>query len=245
MPRFFINPESWDTDDLKLEGDEFHHCINVLRLQNGDPITIFNGQGIEMETTINFISKKIAYLNVQECKQLPSAKTKIALGQAIPKGKNMDLIIEKATELGVTQIYPIISERTIIRLNEKESIKKQEKWQRVAIEACKQSGQNWLPKVNQPQKISSIIESTFKEFDLVLIASLQEGAEHFKSILSKIGNTNLESVLIVIGPEGDLTPSETNKIIEAGAKPMTLGPITLRSETAAIYAISIIAHELF
>ena len=80
---------------------------------------------------------------------------------------------------------------------------------------------------------------------MVLIASLQEGAEHFKSILSKIGITNLESVLIVIGHEGDLTPSETNKIIEAGAKPMTLGPITLRSETAAIYAISIIAHELF
>ena len=245
MPRFFINPESWDTDDLKLDGDEFHHCINVLRLQEGDPIIIFNGQGIEMETIINSVSKKTAYLNGQGQKQSPSAKTKIALGQAIPKGKNMDLIIEKATELGVNQIYPIVTERTIIRLNEREIIKKQGKWQRVAIEACKQSGQNWLPKVNKPQKISSILESTFKEFELVLIASLQESAEHLKSILSTIRNKNLESVFILIGPEGDFTPSETNKIIEAGAKPMTLGPITLRSETAAIYAISIIAHELF
>ena len=75
MPRFFINPESWDTDDLKLEGDEFHHCINVLRLQEGDPIIIFNGQGTEMETTINSVSKKTAYLNGQGQKQSPSAKT--------------------------------------------------------------------------------------------------------------------------------------------------------------------------
>ena len=85
MPRFFINPESWDTDDLRLEGDEFHHCINVLRLQNGDPITIFNGQGIEMETTINSISKKIAYLNGQECKQLLSAKQELHWDRPFPK----------------------------------------------------------------------------------------------------------------------------------------------------------------
>ena len=246
MPRFFINPESWDTDDLKLEGDEFHHCVNVLRLQSGDPVVIFDGLGMEIQTSIKDISKKVAYLDLNNQERIisPTRKTKIALAQAIPKGKNMDLIIEKGTELGVNHIYPFISERTIIRLNQSDSIKKQEKWQRVAIEACKQSGQNWLPKVEQPQKLLSMIDSLIHEFDLVLIASLQPAAKHLKQILLNRTTKHPESILILIGPEGDFTLSETAKAIGAGAESMTLGPITLRTETAAIYSLSIVAHEL-
>ena len=246
MPRFYIDPESWDESNLRLEGDEFHHCVNVLRLQSGDPVIIFDGLGMEIQTSIKDISKKVAYLDLNNQERIisPTRKTKIALAQAIPKGKNMDLIIEKGTELGVNHIYPFISERTIIRLNQSDSIKKQEKWQRVAIEACKQSGQNWLPKVEQPQKLLSIIDSLIHEFDLVLIASLQPAAKHLKQILLNRTTKHPESILILIGPEGDFTLSETAKAIGAGAESMTLGPITLRTETAAIYSLSIVAHEL-
>lgn len=246
MPRFYIDPESWDESNLKLEGDEFHHCVNVLRLQSGDPVVIFDGLGMEIQTSIKDISKKVAYLDLNNQERIisPTRKTKIALAQAIPKGKNMDLIIEKGTELGVNHIYPFISERTIIRLNQSDSIKKQEKWQRVAIEACKQSGQNWLPKVEQPQKLLSMIDSLIHEFDLVLIASLQPAAKHLKQILLNRTTKHPESILILIGPEGDFTLSETAKAIGAGAESMTLGPITLRTETAAIYSLSIVAHEL-
>ena len=246
MPRFYIDPESWDESNLRLEGDEFHHCVNVLRLQSGDPVVIFDGLGMEIQTSIKDISKKVAYLDLNNQERIisPTRKTKIALAQAIPKGKNMDLIIEKGTELGVNHIYPFISERTIIRLNKSDSIKKQEKWQRVAIEACKQSGQNWLPKVEQPQKLLSMIDSLIHEFDLVLIASLQPAAKHLKQILLNRTTKHPESILILIGPEGDFTLSETAKAIGAGAESMTLGPITLRTETAAIYSLSIVAHEL-
>ena len=246
MPRFYIDPESWDESNLRLEGDEFHHCVNVLRLQSRDPVVIFDGLGMEIQTSIKDISKKVAYLDLNNQKRIisPSPKTKIALAQAIPKGKNMDLIIEKGTELGVNHIYPFISERTIIRLNQSDSIKKQEKWQRVAIEACKQSGQNWLPKVEQTQKLLSMIDSLIHEFDLVLIASLQSEAKHLKQILLNRSTKHPESILILIGPEGDFTLSETAKAIGAGAESMTLGPITLRTETAAIYSLSIVAHEL-
>ncbi len=246
MPRFYIDPESWDESNLRLEGDEFHHCVNVLRLQSGDPVVIFDGLGMEIQTSIKDISKKVAYLDLNNQERIisPTRKTKIALAQAIPKGKNMDLIIEKGTELGVNHIYPFISERTIIRLNQSDSIKKQEKWQRVAIEACKQSGQNWLPKVEQPQKLLSMIDSLIHEFDLVLIASLQPAAKHLKQILLNRTTKHPESILILIGPEGDFTLSETAKAIGAGAESMTLGPITLRTETAAIYSLSIVAHEL-
>lgn len=246
MPRFYIDPESWDESNLRLEGDEFHHCVNVLRLQSGDPVVIFDGLGMEIQTSIKDISKKVAYLDLNNQERIisPTRKTKIALAQAIPKGKNMDLIIEKGTELGVNHIYPFISERTIIRLNQSDSIKKQEKWQRVAIEACKQSGQNWLPKVEQPQKLLSMIDSLIHEFDLVLIASLQPAAKHLKQILLNRTTKHPESILILIGPEGDFTLSETAKAIGAGAESMTLGPITLRTETAAIYSLSVVAHEL-
>ena len=246
MPRFYIDPESWDESNLRLEGDEFHHCVNVLRLQSGDPVVIFDGLGMEIQTSIKDISKKVAYLDLNNQERIisPTRKTNIALAQAIPKGKNMDLIIEKGTELGVNHIYPFISERTIIRLNQSDSIKKQEKWQRVAIEACKQSGQNWLPKVEQPQKLLSMIDSLIHEFDLVLIASLQPAAKHLKQILLNRTTKHPESILILIGPEGDFTLSETAKAIGAGAESMTLGPITLRTETAAIYSLSIVAHEL-
>ena len=246
MPRFYIDPESWDESNLRLEGDEFHHCVNVLRLQSGDPVVIFDGLGMEIQTSIKDISKKVAYLDLNNQERIisPTRKTKIALAQAIPKGKNMDLIIEKGTELGVNHIYPFITERTIIRLNQSDSIKKQEKWQRVAIEACKQSGQNWLPKVEQPQKLLSMIDSLIHEFDLVLIASLQPAAKHLKQILLNRTTKHPESILILIGPEGDFTLSETAKAIGAGAESMTLGPITLRTETAAIYSLSVVAHEL-
>jgi 16S rRNA (uracil1498-N3)-methyltransferase len=244
MPRFYIKPESWDPNHLALKGDEFHHCVNVLRLETGNQIVIFNGNGEEITSTIKSISKDEVKLKIHKQAQSERPKTRICIGQAVPKGKNMDLIIEKSTELGAAEIYPIISERTIIRLNKKESLKKREKWQRVAIEACKQSGQNWLPTVNQPQNLMSLFESTVGEFDLILIASLQHDSQHFKKILSEFPGDRLNSVLILIGPEGDYTPSEIKFAVDSGSKPMSLGPITLRSETAAIYSLSIIAHEL-
>ena len=244
MPRFYIKPESWDPNHLVLKGDEFHHCVNVLRLETGNQIVIFNGNGEEITSTIQSISKDEVKLIIHKKTQSERPKTRICIGQAVPKGKNMDLIIEKSTELGTAEIYPIISERTIIRLNEKESLKKREKWQRVAIEACKQSGQNWLPTVNQPQNLMSLFESTVGEFDLIVIASLQDDSQHFKKILSEFQGDRLNSVLILIGPEGDYTPSEIKFAVDSGSKPMSLGPITLRSETAAIYSLSIIAHEL-
>mgnify|MGYP003326543978 CR=1 FL=1 len=113
-------------------------------------------KGEELTAIIKSISKEEIQLKSQSHIQSEKLKTRICIGQAVPKGKNMDLIIEKSTELGAAEIYPIISERTIIRLNEKEGLKKTEKWQRIAIEACKQSGQNWLPLVNPPQNLKKL-----------------------------------------------------------------------------------------
>ncbi len=246
MHRFYITPENWNPAALTLDAAESHHCLNVLRCQLGDKVAAFNGQGSEATATISGTDKKAVSLKTITSTKSPPLRAQITLGQAIPKGKNMELIVEKATELGAAAIIPLLSERTVVSLKPHEATKKQEKWQRTATEACKQSGQNWLPKVHLPQTAETFLASSPKA-DLLAIASLEGNARSIKETLAEItehAGTAPQSALILIGPEGDFTPSEINKALSAGFRPLTLGPIVLRTETAAIYTLSVLAHEL-
>jgi 16S rRNA (uracil1498-N3)-methyltransferase len=244
MPRFFVQPHAWNPDQLALDAAETHHALDVLRMKAGERATLFNGQGAEATVEIAAVDKgKIALKKISVAKSAPVA-CHITLGQAIPKGKNMDLIVEKATELGAAAIVPLLSERTVVRCDEGEALAKREKWQRVAIEAAKQCGQNWLPTVAKPQTPKELFQSGEK-YDLQLIASLQPDSRHLKQVLAEAGVKRPARVLILVGPEGDFTPAEVNLAKNAGCRPITLGPIILRSETAAIYCLSVLSHELF
>ncbi len=173
----------------------------------------------------------------------PALPFRITLGQAIPK-KSMDLIVQKATELGVASIVPLASERTLVKLDD--DSKKMDRWREIALESCKQCGNNWLPEIQPPQKARAFLEALPK-FDLKLIASLQPDAKPLKSILSStspLQSSNSPTLLILIGPEGDFTPAELNLAKSAGCLPLSLGPLVLRAETAAIYTLSILHHEL-
>ena len=242
MHRFYITPENWDPTALVLDPGESHHCLNVLRCQLGDKVVAFNGQGAEATATISGTDKKAVSLETISASKNPTLRAQITLGQAVPKGKNMDLIVEKATELGAAGIVPLLSERTVVSLKPDEATKKQEKWQRTAIEACKQSGQDWLPKIHAPQTVEKFLASAPKA-DLLVIASLEGNARSIKETLASLEDTP-KSALVLIGPEGDFTPSEINRALSAGFLPITLGPIVLRTETAAIYTISVLGHEL-
>src|SRR5256885_15307672 len=151
MHRFYIPLENWNLDHLALDEAETHHALDVLRLKTGDRVVVFNGRGVEATAEISEISKKSITLRRLHHSKSPPLACEITLGQAIPKGKNMDLIIQKATELGATAIAPLLSERTVIQVDDEDSAKKQSKWQTVAIEAAKQCGQNWLPTVHAPR----------------------------------------------------------------------------------------------
>jgi 16S rRNA (uracil1498-N3)-methyltransferase len=196
--------------------------------------------------------------------QTPPLRCHITLAQAIPKGKNMDLIVQKAVEIGAAEIAPLISERTIVDLDSAAAGQKQAKWQQVAIEAAKQCGQNWLPQVHTPRKLKQFFDVATglrsvpekdtshrdvatTSFNLQLIGSLQSDAVHLKKILAEYSNEHHErptSVLMVIGPEGDFTPAELSLARSHGCRPITLGPIILRVETAAIYCLSVLSYEL-
>ena len=243
MPRFYIPPHAWNPDRLLLDSSEAHHAVDVLRMKVGDRATVFNGEGWEAEVEITKAARQGVELRRTGLQKSSPLKCRITLGQAIPKGKNMELIIEKATELGAAGIAPILSERTIIRGSEDDHIRKQHKWQRVAIEACKQSGQNWVPKVHVPRNPKGLFDAG-ERYDLLLIASLQNDARALKAVLNACGEKPPGSVLVLIGPEGDFTPAELALAKSQGCCPITLGPIILRTETAALYCLSVLNHEL-
>ena len=160
----------------------------------------------------------------------------------------MELIVQKAVEIGAAEIAPIISDRTVVQLDSESVAQKQSKWQQIAVEAAKQCGQNWLPRVHPPRKLDEFFSGAVDgAFDLRLIGSLQPDAQNFKKILadysSEHGNRPC-SALMLIGPEGDFTPAELGLARRHGCQPITLGPIILRVETAAIYCLSILSYEL-
>jgi 16S rRNA (uracil1498-N3)-methyltransferase len=248
MHRFYMSPEDWNKGALGLAGAEAHHARDVLRMRVGEKLVIFNGRGREITAEIVDLGKNEIGLRKLHEAETPPLQCRIVLGQAIPKGKNMDLIVQKAVEIGAAEIAPIVSDRTIVQIDSESAAQKQSKWQQIAIEAAKQCGQNWLPHVHAPRKLSELFPITSDEpFDLQLIGSLQPGAQHLKKVLANYSDerrSRPRSVLMLVGPEGDFTPAELALARRHGCQPITLGPIILRVETAAIYCLSILSYEL-
>ncbi len=239
MHRFFLSNLQQPT----LGAEEAHHALHVLRLKVGDTLNVFDGRGHEAQCAIAEIAKDTVRLKVLTQTTTPALPFRITLAQAIPK-KSMDLIVQKATELGVAVIVPLASERTLVKLDE--DSKKMDRWREIALESCKQCGNNWLPEIQPPQNARDFL-GALPKYDLKLIASLQPDAKPLKSILSStplLENFSSPTLLILIGPEGDFTPAELGMAKSAGCLPLSLGPLVLRAETAAIYTLSILHHEL-
>jgi 16S rRNA (uracil1498-N3)-methyltransferase len=246
MHRFYISPENWDPDALALTGSEAHHARDVLRMKPPEKLVLFNGRGREITAEIVDLSGDGIRLRKLHEAETPVLRCRIILGQAIPKGKNMDVIVQKAVEIGAAEIAPIISDRTIVQVDPESAAQKHAKWQQIAIEAAKQCGQNWLPQVHEPRRLGDFFAAS-ATFDLRLIGSLQPDAQHLKEILADYSSEHRhlpESVLMLIGPEGDFTPAELALARRHACHPITLGPIILRVETAAIYCLSILSYEL-
>jgi 16S rRNA (uracil1498-N3)-methyltransferase len=246
MHRFHLPPKECQAGLLTLAGREAHHALHVLRLRAGEQVVILDGAGREFFCRVENFDRDKVHLAVLETKSIPAPPCRIALLQAVPKGKIIESIIQKATELGVARIVPLLTERTVMELDEKDAGKKAGKWQQVAVEAIKQCGAAWLPRVEPPVTPKEFFARR-EVFELPLVASLQPGAEHPRTYFRKFESQHgrkPQSACIWIGPEGDFTPAEVAAIISAGALPITLGQLVLRVETAATYCLSILNYEI-
>jgi 16S rRNA (uracil1498-N3)-methyltransferase len=246
MHRFYLPPEKCRGNSLRLDEREAHHALHVLRLQRGERVTVLDGVGNEFFCEVENTSKDSLSLSVKEKKSTLAPPCPITLLVAIPKGKIIEDIIQKSVELGANRIIPLLTERVVSQFDREGAEQKREKWQQVAIEAGKQCGARWLPKVETPQTISEFL-ARGEKIELSFVGSLQTERKHprarFQEFQKQHGRLP-RSVGVWIGPEGDFTLTELQAIENSGVRPITLGELTLRVETAVIYCLSILNYEL-
>lgn len=236
MARFHLPPPAWLTEPA-LTGDEARHVSQVLRMKAGDAVVVFDGEGRRASAEIISVSRDRVPLKLGEILPSRAPLPAITLAQAIPKGKNMDLIVQKSVELGIAAIQPLVTRYTVVQPGDGKS----EKWRRNALEACKQCGQDTLPAIAEPLAFDRWISSQAQVPGLKLIASLAAGARPFRSVLQEHPAT--AEVTLLVGPEGDFSAEETAAALEAGFLPISLGSIVLRVETATLFCLSALRYE--
>ncbi len=240
--RAFSRPAEKEPQSIALSPEESHHLVVVNRARVGDTVVVFDGRGTEWICELTAAPKRAATLAVRFAQKAPSLRHEITLAQALPKGGMMDAIVRKATEIGAARIIPLQSERTQVHLDDNRSDRKIEKWSTAALEAAKQCGNPWLPEIDPVTSAATFFNAP-DTYDLKLVASLHPGAKSLKTVLAALP-TKPQRVVWVVGPEGDFTPAEMSIAQSAGFEPITLGPLVLRCETAAVYALSILSYEL-
>lgn len=243
MHKFFVDESFIDGNIVNIQGDDVKHIYRVLRLKSGDQVNINNCKGEEFLAQIKDINKTNVLCEIIEKADINNESTlKIHLYQGLPKAAKMDFIIQKSTELGVTSITPVITERVVVK-NELKEYKKVDRWNKIALEACKQSKRTIIPKVNQPMELEGFL-SEADSYDLVVVP--YESKEDFgiKAMIRNLKGKKINSIAILIGPEGGFEEDEIEKLDNLGAQIVTLGPRILRTETAGLVCASLLLYEL-
>ena len=238
MHTFYVQPTQIDANTAVITGSEYHHLRNVLRIPSGEIIRIIDGQGnvytAEILDTSTNRSSSEARICTHEFYAKPSPT--LTLFQGLPKNDKMELILQKTTELGVTQIVPLHSERTL----QKPSQHRYKRWHRIVISATKQCKRAWLPELSEAQQFEASL-AQLERFSLRLLLSPHAAGQHIKRVLRETPDTN--AIALFVGPEGGFSDQEITIAIERGCIPVTLGANILRTETAAIAAVAITAYE--
>ena len=236
----FYNP---NLSSGKLTPEESHHAADVLRLRSGDSAAIFDGKGTETRVRLTQVSADEVTYETLSTARTPPPTCRIRFGQALIKPVGMDLLIQKLTELGVSEIWPIASERSVSKPSGEKRIS--HRWESIALSACKQSGQNWLPKIHETAPLDTFLSSPNPAPPVGrIIGSLQPEAKPLPALLAAVQQTGKPPTLdLLIGPEGDFTPAEIGRARSAGFQPASLGPLVLRSETASLFIASVLHYE--
>ncbi len=249
--RVYVGGREWGASnaDLWLDETETHHLVTVNRARVGEPVTAFDGAGREWVCRLAAGGeRRRARLMVESESRRPGPACRLILGQAVPKGGVMEDIVRQATELGVALVVPLETERVEWRLDAERAERKREKWRANAIEAAKQCGNAWLPEIRPTVGLEAFLRDVEAVgVELRLVASLAPGARSLAAVLrefrSEHGGRPPSSAAWLVGPEGDFTPVEAARAAEAGWVPVSLGPLVLRCDTAAVCALGVLRCE--
>ncbi len=244
MNRFFVDIDNKEIGkSVDITGTDVNHIKNVLRLRCGDEIIVSNGSGRDYHCQISsFENEKVVADIIDVCDNFAELETEIILFQGFPKSDKMEFIIQKTVELGVTKIVPVITKRTVVKLDEKKAAKKTERYNAVALSAAKQSGRGIIPEVTEPVTFKAALDMA-KSLDMNIIPYEEaEGIEYSKKVIKDIRGK--KSLGIFIGPEGGFAAEEVQSALDIGAHAISLGHRILRTETAGMAVMSIIMFEL-
>jgi len=241
MSRFYVPEGSVIGNSITVSGREAHHILNVMRLKKSDKVVAFDGTGREYIGIIKTGSPKSLVIEITETRTPPKeVGPEITLIQAVPKKEKMDYIVEKAVELGVDKIIPVMTERTIVKWNDDKRRSCAQRWRRIAVEASKQCGRSDIPEIVDLTDCRAAFKKTAED-DIKLIAALSDEAIPLKEAL---GGLKGRRVSAAIGPEGDFTADEVKAAKALDFKLVNLGPRVLKSDTAGLFILSTLDYEL-
>lgn len=244
MNRFFVDdPGAFSDRSVVITGEDVNHVKNVLRLKENDELIVSDGRGRDYHCRISGVTNEEVVADICDiCDNFSELSTEITLFQGFPKGDKMELIIQKTVELGVTRIVPVMTKRTVVKLDDKKAKKKTERYNMIAEAAAKQSGRGIIPEVTMPVSFAEAV-SMAEKLDMNIIPYEEaEGVEYSRNIIKSIKGK--KSLGIFIGPEGGFAREEVERALDADASAITLGHRILRTETAGMAVISIIMFEL-
>lgn len=245
MRYFYVPLDNFSGNKVRITGRELHHLLNVLRLHEGDEISILDGSGGTYKLALLSCQRDVAIGEIKTVERIDPPKVEVALLVGLTKSDKMDMIVQKATELGASKIIPIFCERSVPKLSSKQLQQRIARWNQIVIEASKQSHRPFFPFISNILDFQEALEASESRLKLLFVADFPQLEFRIARRLKDILKANIceDKIDILIGPEGDFTPEEIAKAISIGAVPVSLGKYVLRTETAAISALSILLYE--
>ena len=239
--RCYLPPDQWIEGPVNLNREESHYMVDVLRVDLNESVEIFDGVGRVGSAKITGWTKEAVTVEIQCMKKYSEPTPAIQLVQALPKSRRMDWIIQKAIELGVQDIQPIRTQNTVVRVDHRQGIRRVERWKAIAKSASRQCGAIFIPKIYPICSLSQWLHEEDPP-NVILVGDLRSSAVPVRLVLEELRDLPLRSIAIVIGPEGDLSTEEFTALAMAGARMVGFGKTVLRTETAAIFALSLLRY---
>lgn len=245
MQRYFVDTVENDMDHFMISGENARHISKVMRMAVGEEIIVVH-DNVAYVCEIIELDQDVRVKKIGTTIPSPEMPVQVDIACGLPKGDKLELIAQKATELGMHALIPFAAERSIVKWDDKKAKKNQERLQKISQEAAEQSHRTYVPGVVQPISFKQLVQ-TFSNYDAVYIADEEDAKlanrTTFKQKLQSLNKEKTLRILCIFGPEGGISRHESAVFLEAGAQTMSLGPRILRAETAPLYALSAISYE--